>query len=456
MAITTFWTDQLKIYTDEQTAAQGDLAAAQALQKTASTQLATDLRALDQATGGIAAMRAQLAVTTVPAEAQALITQITAKIIEQRGLQSAVLDDQEALAAATVSANAAKTTLSRATARAASVQATITQVTADDARRTALTLAVAAPPLATLKTDAGTFHTSQTVTDATTQRDSNFPLAIRNIAGLRHDTRTKRVASLQAALDTAQAALGTELATDAGLQGTVTQKQIAFQRAQGALSLYVATAANRFAKAQAVMNMLAAIHANSAVPDVLTAAEKAQVQAPALAGPGAAAEPAAANIDADLNAVYTAQDTLDALILSTIQTDVDHLASDTANQRTAIATATTAYKNAIASFAAAASPNKADLDQWEAVIPDSAWKVLLDFEEADAALTELSTVDPAALALAMGSAENDYTTALTAAEVARRKADAIGDAIGLCQERLAAAQAALANRLPSAIRGDSY
>jgi hypothetical protein len=457
MALTTlqFWQQQLTIYQAEQAAAQSDLTAAQALQKAANAQLATDLKSLDQLTSSIAAMRAQLAVTTIPADANALVTKITAQIIQQRGLQGAVLDDQDALADATAAVDAASGTLNRATARAASVQATIAQVTIEDAQRQGLKQAIAAAPLATLKADATTFLASTTVTHATTRLTKDFPAAIITIAAKRHDTRVNRLASLQTVLYNAQDALGTELATDGGTQGGAAQKQIAFQRAQNKLGQHAATAASRFARAQAVMQMLEAIELASpgTVPDVLTDAEKTQLTS--LSAAGAAAEPTAGAIDTDLNAVFTAQDALDAQILTQISANVDQLSTDptVAAKRAAIATAWTTYKSAVAAFAAA---NKSDLDQWEAVIPDSAWKVLLDYEEGMAALNDLSATDPSALAAAMDTAENDYTTALAAAGLAQRRTDYLGDAIALRQERLAAAQAAIANRLPSAIRGDSY
>jgi hypothetical protein len=573
MALKTFWTDQLTIYKDEQTAAQHDLTAAQKLQKNDNTKLAADLKLLDQATSSIAAMRAQLAVTTVPANAQALIVKITAKIIEQRGLQGTVLDDQDALADATASVDAANATLSRAKARVASVTATLAQATADDAKRDALKAASTAPPLSSLKGDATTFLKSPTVTHASARLGKNFPPEIVTIAGKRHGTRAGRVASLETALHNAQDALGAELATADGLQGAVARAQIDFQRAQSALSQYVSTAADRFTKAQTVMEMLAAIEAHPAtVPDVLTDAEKAQLFSPAaIAKAGAKAsgvadpvttttqnavdkaaadkvaadKEAAAQDDADgaaaleilaageaaakaaavgasqadkdaakqaaddaaaaqgaavqvaaektladgtaaqsaqdaqtaidgavsnpnawiigicLDAAFKAQYDLDAQILTQINTDVDQLstAPALATKRAAITTATTTYTTAISTFAAAASPDpkKADLDQWEVVIPDSAWKVLLDFEEGLAALNELSTADSASdLATAMSDKETAYTDALAAAELAQRKADALGDAIALRAKRLADAQAALANRLPSAIRGDSY
>lgn len=455
MTLLQFWQQQLTIYQAEQSAAQSDLTNAQASLQTVNTQLAADVKALAKAGSDIAAARAQLAVTTIPADANALIMQITSLIITQRGLQGAVLDDQDQAAAAQAAIDSANATLARATARVASVQSTIATVQTDDSRRQSYKSAIATAPLSALKGDATTFLGGPTVTHATSRVGKDFPAQIVTIAGKRHDTRAGRLKSLQTVLDNAQNALATERATDGGLDGVATQKGIVFQRAQDGLSNYVATAANRFAKAQAVMSALEAIELDltGTVPDVLTAAEKAQLAAQAAAG--AAAEPTAETLDADLNAVFAAQDSLDAQILTSIAANVDGLSTDpnVVAKRAAIDAAAAAFKTALSTFAGA---NKKDLDQWEAIIPDGAWKVLLDFQEGTAALNELSLIDPTTLAAAMDTAENDYATALSAAAIARRRVDYIGDAIARTQERLDSAQAALAGRLPSAIRGDSY
>jgi hypothetical protein len=204
-----------------------------------------------------------------------------------------------------------------------------------------------------------------------------------------------------------------------------------------------------------VLGRLEAIEVDTTgtVPDVLTAAEKAQLAAQKTAG--AAAEPTAETLDGDLNGVLTAQDALATQILTSIVADVDALATDpnVAAKRAAVATAVTTFKTALTAFAAA---NKSDLDQWEATIPDPAWGALLDYLGAKAALTELAGVDPAALATAMDTAENDAAAARAAAAVAQRRADYLGDAIALRQQIVDAARAALAARLLSAIRGDSY
>jgi hypothetical protein len=140
-------------------------------------------------------------------------------------------------------------------------------------------------------------------------------------------------------------------------------------------------------------------------------------------------------------------------MLTSIAADVDKLPSDTdiAKKRKAIDDARKTFSDDLTAFA-----NKSDLDAWEAAIPDPAWTTLLNYFGAIAALTELKTIDPAALASAMDAAEDDYTKALGLAEVSTRRADYLGDEIGLRQSLLTAAQGAIAARLPSAVRGDSY
>ena len=92
----------------------------------------------------------------------------------------------------------------------------------------------------------------------------------------------------------------------------------------------------------------------------------------------------------------------------------------------------------------------------EAVVPDAAWQLLLDYQEGLADLAEIAATDLPSLATAMDGAETAATTAMAAAEVAQRRADARDAAIALRQARLANARAAIASRLPSAVRGDSY
>lgn len=455
MTLLQFWQQQLTIHRAAQTAAQQDLAAAQAVVQDATKRLADDQKKLAQASTDIAATRAQLAATANPADGAALLSTLTGFIISQRARQGVVLDDEDEIAAAQAAVTSAGATLARATARIAATQATVSTVTADHTRREAYKSAIAAPALNTVKADATAVLASAVMKRATARIGKNFPAEILTIADKRRATRVKRLKSLQANVDAAQDALGARGAADNGLAGATAPKAIAFQRAERAVANYVATAVARLAAARAVLGKLEAIEVDTkgTVPDVLTAAEKAQLTAEKEAGK--AAEPAAEVVDAALNGVFAAQDALAVQILTSIETDVDALSTDpkVAAERAAIDTASTAFKNALATFTAA---NKSALDQWEVAIPDAAWSVLLDYETATAALTELAAIDPAALTTAMDNAQSDYATARGAAEVAQRRADCLGDVIALRQDALDAAQKVITARLPSAIRGDSY
>lgn len=450
-----FWQQQLVIYQAEQKAAQDDLASQQTALQKASAKLATDQKSLDKIGSDISAARAQLAVTTVPADANALIAKITQMIITQRGLQGTVLDDKDKVAEAQASLDSAAATVARATMKVATTQATIATATADASKRDMYKAAIAAAPLSTLKADSTAFLGSATVTHATTRMGKNFPDKLLAIAAKRHDTRVNQLKALITDLTNSYDALATDEGTDGGLSGVAAQKQVAFQRAQDALADYVATAANRYTKAKAVMAALEAIELDvtGTVPDVLTDAEKAQLTA--LTAAGAAAEATAETLDTDLNGVFTADAALQAQILTSIAADVDTLSTDPniAAKRTAIGTAWTTFNNALSAFAAA---DKKDLDQWEAVVPDDAWKALLDYEDALATLNELSTADPAALGTALDTAQTAYVTALGNAAIAQRRLDYLGDAIAIRQQRVDAAQAAISARLLSAVRGDSY
>jgi hypothetical protein len=457
MALTTlqFWQQQLAIHLAAQAAAQSDLTAAQTLQKDSAGALTADLKALDAGAAKIAAQRAQLAVTSIPAEASALIALITKGVIAQRKLQGTMLDDQAKLADAGAQVDAANAVLARSKSRVAAVQAAITTAGIDGKQRDMLRTVIAAPPLLTIAADATSLLGSTTAANAKTRLDANFPTAMQSIAQKRYATRNDRLTSLQTVLAAAQDALATDLAADNGLSGAVKKAWLGLQRAQAALADQVATAAARYAKAQTLLQKLEAIQLAPAgtVPDVLTDAEKALCTT--LDAKGAAAEPTAEALDTDLLAVFVAQDAVDTAILDQITSDVDQLptSASVAAKRADVGTAQTAFDTALANFAGA---NESDLHQWEAVIPDPAWNFLLDYDDGLAALDALKAINLQALASAMDKAEDTYTTALAAAEKAQRRADALADALARREARLAASQAAIGSRLPSAIRGDTY
>jgi hypothetical protein len=459
MALTTyqFWQKQLTIHQAAQAAASTGLAAAQARQGSATAQLATDVAELTRLSSVIASQRALLATVTVPAAANALVATITANQILQRTQQGKVLDDQDAVADAGAAAVAAAATLARASARIATVQAAITQAQADGKQRDALKAAITTPPLDTITADATAMLAGPTASHAALRIAADFPTKILEIAQKRHDRRRSRLASLATVSLNADHAQTVGLTADDGLDGAVAGLLIAFQRAQQALADAIRSAPTRQALALAVLQKIEAIQLDTTgtVPDLLTDAEKAQLTAPAMVTAGAAAESTAVTLDGDLGAVFTAEDALAAQVLTQIGTDVDQLASAAAvaAARTAIVAARSTFRTHLGTFAAG---NKGDLDQWEAVIPDSTWKALLDYLAGLADLAAIAATDFGALATAMDTAEDAYTTALAAAELAKRRADARADAVAIAKSRLENFSLSIANRMPSAVRGDSY
>jgi hypothetical protein len=100
--------------------------------------------------------------------------------------------------------------------------------------------------------------------------------------------------------------------------------------------------------------------------------------------------------------------------------------------------------------------DKKTVDEWEAIVQDSTWRVLVDYYDAKAILDELSATDPAGLGPALDTAEGAYVTALGKANKAQRQSDALSDVVAARGKRLEAAATALSSRLLSAVRGDSF
>ncbi len=454
-----FWQQERDIYEAEQTTAQNDVTAAQLAVTNATAKLAGDVAALDGLKRQIATARAKLVTTTVPAEVAALNDQIRNLIIQQRGMQGTVLDDHDALDWAQAGLDPATGTLSRATAKAADADAKLAAAKDANKQRQALKATLSMPPYDTLKSDATNFLGSGTVTNADLQIKANFPQDLIDIAGTRYGTRTARVAGLRTVLSNGEDSLGTDVATDAGLDGLARQQGVAFRRAERVMREYLATAKSRYDQAVAVVQHLQAIKLDTtgATPDLLTAAEKTAVAASA---DRTNAKGGAVPVDTARRALFTALDDLDAQILTQIGADVDALSTDATvkAKRDAVKTKWADLRNAETTFAQA-TPGKQVLDEWEAVVPDPAWQALLDYLAAKAALNELKDIVPTgagSVAEAMDNAELAYAGALANAAKARRREDYLNDVIAVRSERFDATTAAINGRLLSAVRGDSF
>src|SRR6185503_10650421 len=99
MAITLvqFWQQERDIHETAQTAAQTDLSLAQSALVLAKAALEADVAELNTLVMDIASNRAKLTTTSVPSEVTALNATIRDQLIEQRELQGAILDGQDAV-----------------------------------------------------------------------------------------------------------------------------------------------------------------------------------------------------------------------------------------------------------------------------------------------------------------------------------------------------------------------
>ena len=454
MAITLvqFWQQESDTHEATRTAVQNDLAMAQLALTTAKATLDADVAALNKLGADIAANRAKLATTSVPSEVTALNNAIRDQIIQLRGVQGGVLDDQEGVATAQSEANAVDAALKRATGRLAESKARLAAARDADKQRQLLKSQLAAPPFDTIQADAATAAASTGATDAKAEIDT-IPAALQKIAAKRHATRAARAAQLRQGVIDAENALGATLAGASGLEGDAAQKGTVFRHAEQALREYATRAKPRYDRAVAVFADLQAMKKGTKTPDLLTAQEKLDV---APSGARTTAETNAEPLDVSRNAVYTARQDLDAQIVAQIGTDVDKLATDPTvkAKRDAVTAKAGALKTAQDGFVA--SGDRKVLDNWQVVVQDSAWRALIDYLDATAALNDLKATVPATLASALDTAETAYAAALAAAAKAQRKADALTDVISLRVERVDASSAALSGRLLSAVRGDSF
>jgi hypothetical protein len=462
LTVVQFWEQECDVYAQEQTAAQSDMAAAQAALSAAKNALTADTASFANVSAQIQAARAQLATTAVPADVSALNTHIRDLIVEQRGLQGAVLDDQDAAAWAQANLGAAAATLARAGARLANAETHLVAAQAEAQQRASIATQLSTAPLDALQTDAGALLASATKTNADGAVTASIPAELVAIASLRVTRRSQVVDDRRESVMLAENALGGEWAADGGLDGAAAKAGVAFRQADRTVREYASSAKPRLDKARAVLTALEsiALHPGLTAPLVSDAQKTELTDAGALAA-RQTAESHAVGIDTDRQTVANAQKTLDADILTAIQTDVDTLSTDAtvAAADTALGTANTTLETDQATFAAG---DKATLDDWQAIIGDGTWQTVLDYLTAVADITELKDVkilpagDADSLLQQLHEAETAYGDALAAAAKARRRADYLTDQIALRQERLDAATTAYSARALSAVRGDSF
>ena len=436
-------TETVDLYADAIASAQADLTKAQAALAAARALQTDDTVALADTQKELAALRAELAITEVPADADALLAEIAELQVEERRQGALLLDDADAVAGAQATADAATAWLRALNRRAAEAAAAVAATAAEKERRDRWKLAAVAPPLDTLAADAGALRDGTDFADAQTQVDDALPQAIRDAVDQGWAVENERLT--QAAESEAHA--WTLLGTEAGAtSSTALARTLAV--ADEALRRWAEQGAQRYARAAAQVAVLQ----DPLLDPLLTEAQADALEANATDGPAAAE--LRTERETARQAVLVAQGTLDDATLTARAADPTDL-----DVTDAVAAQQTALDGTIADLGTAQTAYDEDQQEawgiWSGDVPVEAWKKVVGLKEAAATLDELRAVDGAALVTADEDAEEALAGALWTAEQQALKLGFLESQAALRGALLEHTLAARPARLLAALRGDA-
>jgi hypothetical protein len=430
----------------------------------AAVQAQADLASAEQALAGANAtyaqlqveatrIRTQLAAITTPADGEPLLDQLEQTIIALRAAQNTALTAEGARARAKAALDAAQVHTQEAQARLAQAIVELAAVTADRQRRQAAAAALSQTPLDTLQADAAALLASATFTAAQTRVESDFPQALRERARERATlAQTHLARTRQSHADVLQL-LSTELTGKGGPTGRIEPLAAAVVGAEAALLDYVSRAKERYDRAEAALQRIG----GSANPP-LTAEQSDRINDAALQSDREDAADAESERDQARDLVEQRQAAFDLERIEVLAAQGEAgLTAALANPASAVALAKQQLDSATTTLTQKqtdyTSAMRALLDAWEAAVPDSAWRDLFEFDDAQAQLTALQA-SPAALVTALTNAE----TALLAAHLANDQDEAMQRTYRADLARRAAQvefeTGAAARTALSALRGD--
>jgi hypothetical protein len=437
------------LYRSARARAQQDLADAQKALAAAKAQQTADADALGTTQKAIAALRAQLAGTEVPADLAALTDQIAALQVTERRQQAALLDDADAAAAAQARSDAATGFLATVTASLADAEAAVGPAADDYDRRQRLKGAAVAAPLDTLKADATAFLGGTAFSDAEDRIEAELPTELRDAldAGLAAENDRQKAAN--DALAKATSLLATEWATG-GPDGTIAGLRVALAAADDALRQWAEQARSRYD------NAVAQVAAVSAGATLLTLAEEAALTAGSATGAPAAALRQARE--------EKRKDWVDAVSIYDQAVQVFRGANPSADAATVAADATVTAKAGDAATAKGdldtavgdyGASDQTDYGEWSGSIPEAAWRRVAGLKEAAAALNDLKGTTNTALVTAVTNAESSLAGALWTAAQHALKAAWLAQEVAMRTTLAARASTARQTRLLAAVRGDA-
>lgn len=457
-----FATNDQAAFTTARSIAQTAVTGAQAAAATAQSQLDAALAAQKALETAIAANRAKLAGTSIPAEIEALVKKLTDDTVDLRQQSWTVLDARDALAAARNTQAFAEVRLQRADAQLKVADQMVALVTAETNRRNQWIAAAGQPPLQTLRQEAtdiadGTGG-STLLADAQAKLDTSptrVPQELLDVAELRFNLWRARVKADRDAVSFVKVQIGAQVAADLGKSGAAQQLGITFRENEAAFGEWAASARNRFDRAVALLEGIANLGAGVFA---ISEAEAAQAND--------ATEPQATNrqnaADAE-EAIYPAQttvdqrqETLDNEILKAQAVDPNKADVSGDGGVPAATASLNAAQGVLTPLVAAFDAAEKDLmASWQVRLTDQTWRRILDFFEARAELQDLKATDPAALQTAMTTSEGLYGDALVAASASGRSIGYLQDVFALRRANAEASQGGATSRLLGAVRGDA-
>jgi hypothetical protein len=492
------------------TALQQQLVKAQAGFAASSGEVASAAVELAELEKGAAEIRKKLSEIITPADGAALLDELEQVIIRARAARAAALRAQGESLAAQAAASLAEDGLAAGAALLASAEAQLKKAEQSNKQREAWKKSLTTLPLSKLNTDADSALKNKPFTDAQARVAADIPAKLLARAEERRAAEAARINRRSADTQAAEAAASTERDKNGGLAGPADNSLAAFLRLEAAARNFVNTAKVSFDRAQATLAQVADPARSPLTPEqtarITDASLKADREAAAaeekaladklkdwedkqaildaevLKAKAAGKDPdkeqkvkdakkdvgdaeTAFKIlddawrakergrDAALTNVEAKQGALSQAIKKAIaakknpDTDPDVMAA-----KSDLAKAESDFKKAEDDYQAS---SRGILDAWEAAVPDSAWRIFDDYEEAAAALTLLKDADPAKLKNDLQKAEEDYVKAQLAAD---KGANVLALLAAEQAERAAREQSArslAAARLFSALRGDN-
>lgn len=435
--------------------ARAGLAAAREALAESRGRLADRTAALAGTEKRIARKRAEIAASEVPANAEAMLAELERLLVESRALQAEILEHAEEAGEAEAGAEAAASALARAEAGLTAAKAAAREAAASGAARTAWKAAATEGPLAALAGPAGDAAGTLAGPEFSAARsriEADLPVEMLAAARAAYEAAVGRIEELEAATSAAEDRLAAGYAAREGERGAVKAGRIRIRRAERAIREWAERGMERYERARTRLRDVAG------ASSLLTPAESARLAA--LGGDDGDSDEAAiarAEREEKRAAAGAAQAAYDdarlAVLARNATVDDDAIADD--DDVTAAKDALDDALGELAAAVAAYDGVHAKFAAWSAAVPESAWRGVLGFLEAERTLNDLKDVDPQGLVDDLAAAEAALSGALADAERGAFTLAFLEAEVAAREGRLARARAGRQPRLTGAVRGDA-